>query len=296
MTDLKDMREIDPWSAVEYPEGTGEAVGKYLSPGEFLKRGTWPLFDEEYRNRPLPTNVEDIQMDEPMVPSISMPMALSQGRAFAAAKTASRLKKGVSPQAASIMERVEQADVAANIRAFPKQMWERVKQLYHGERHPTMGNIAGALEHHPGVTSSLDEWSVWLNTRFADPNTLTHEGAHVASQLFGEWAEQAGKSGPFARLRKTWGRMKRDAQTLEGTLSMNGNPTLAERVYNLNPEEVFARRFAEAIEEGMNFAEATKISVHTVRSNMNHSRDAISDAVDWLNKNRNAGITLPHYY
>jgi hypothetical protein len=304
MTDLTKARQYaDPWGGVEQeiaPERVRQwgrdIVERPISiglPGMYFTAGQ----DPEGRRRLLQTEEapEGARTFDPAMGLITEAQAIKGGASWAMGKANVRMAKGWMKKAVNAMRKADTEDVTGNVKVFPKEVWQRIRKIYSGGRHPQHGNISGALEHHPGLSKELDEWSIWLNTRVADPSTMTHEGAHVASQLFGEWAEQSGKSGAFSKLRRLWGRMKHDAQTLEGTLQLRGNQDLAERVYKLNPDEVFARRFAEAVDEGLEFVDATKFAVHEVRANMKFSREAMEEAVEWLNT-QGVGMTNPYYF
>lgn len=86
----------DPWEAVEYPPGTGAAVKEYLSPRSFMKRGFYPMFEEE---GPIPsyediiTGKADAEIDMPMAPAIS-PLALRRTLRGAVRMRAKRFKFG----------------------------------------------------------------------------------------------------------------------------------------------------------------------------------------------------------
>ncbi len=305
MADLTKAREYaDPWGGVEQ-EIAPERVKQWGRdirdrpvsiglPGMYFTAGK----DPQGRRRLLQSEEapKGAATFDPMLGLITEAQGIKQVTDFASRRAATRLQRGMPKEAAAALKQTDIEDFTSIIKQFPKKMLDKIRKIYFGERHSLHGHVAGAVEHHPGLTSSMDDFSVWLNTRFADPSTLAHEGGHVVSSMLGEWAEQAGRKTAFGKLRNTWGRMKHDSQSLELYLQKAGNTRLAERVYNVMPDEVFARRFDEAIAEGIDFREAIKFGVHEVRANMKYSKEAIADAIDWLNKNKDMSMTTPHYF
>jgi len=294
----------DPWEAVEYPPEFKRAAKEYVQPKSFLRRGLYPALEPK---KAMPSwedmisGKADAEIDMPMAPAISLPMARLGGRSLMRRRWAPGTRS-MSDTARRELKSFEKLDMDDIIKNVPEGLWKRIKRFTSTSRHPKYGTDYGGLhtlEPSAGLGSKARA-DIWVNPHGSDPIGVTaHEVGHEASDAFLEWSRKEflgnfrpgapgsgakfsiTKPGPFAKLRKEWGEIAADMKHLETRVNPKGHG--ATELYRLNPDEIFANRFSDAMVEGMGFNEAVKFGVHEVRANLSRSRDAVNKINKYLN-------------
>jgi len=273
--------------------------GMYFTPGQ----------DEQGRRRIFKTEEapKGAATFDPMMGLITESQALGAVRGIMRNRFSKWSPKNWGKSALAMKETraIEQLDMEDLVKKMPEGLWARIKAFGRTARHPTAGKKYAGLHTTPAGKGRAD---IWVDPHGMDPaGSMTHEVGHEASDAFLEWSRKqflgkfnpnapAGqrfakvRPGAFAKLRKEWGEISADMRYLRD--SQPGVSKLSKsRLYDLNPDEIFANRFTDALNEGMDFRESVKIAAHEVKANLSASRDLVTRInKEVLDRTRIAGI------
>lgn len=267
------MNGDDIYAAVEYPPEFKRGVQKYLQPKEFLKRGFWPvgsdqgpepkILDRRSQAKMLGSvadPAEGVHMDAPtMDPMPAMALTRLKGlkamRQLIKKDTQSMLKSGKYPKQAVLAgHRVRLADAKAAATDIPETMWKRVESIIE-----ETGETAGAHRRRSTVDPGIREIDIGLNPATFDYKTVIHEMlGHEGSAALRQGFTRPGAPEPLKRFGSWWGYTKHEMSSMQATLEKADLTIEAQRLYQWNPDELYANAVATAMNRGKPLVEAKK--------------------------------------